>query len=364
MTHPNRFTLQRPLRWMGAVTLAMGMAACGGGGSDSDASGTPAPIVPPKPTATELFGTAAVGAPIAGGKVELRCQGGATVLTAVSSATGTWKIDTTGQTLPCAVRVTGGSLAQGQAYHSVATAFGNLNITPLTDLMVANAVAKTPVAWWGSSGPADVSAVAPAALDRALTALRAALGLAVLKDIDPRTAQFTAQPKDKIDDVLEALRRALPQAGMDYTALVSAALAQSFVLPENFRTVLASSYTTVTTGGSTPNPVPGPGGTTPTPVPGTGGSYTLTLNVTASGIALAPIVLTNVPKPASQSEFCGWVNDPSSALSLSQVSNGAAGKVVINNCAFNGTVGQVAATLTITVPMAMTVPYNVTYTYR
>lgn len=39
-------------------------------------------------------------------------------------------------------------------------------------------------------------------------------------------------------------------------------------------------------------------------------------------------------------------------------------KSAINSCAFNGTVGRVDATLTITSPVAMTVPYSVTYTYR
>ena len=77
MTYPNRFALQRPLRWMGALALAAGLAACGGGGSSSNDGAAPVnPPKPPAPEATELFGTAAVGAPIAGGKVEVRCQGG------------------------------------------------------------------------------------------------------------------------------------------------------------------------------------------------------------------------------------------------------------------------------------------------
>ena len=109
MTYPNRLTLQRPLRWMGALALAAGLAACGGGGSSSNDGAAPVnPPKPPAPVATELFGTAAIGAPIAGGKVEVRCQGGATLLTATTTATGTWQVDTTGQALPCAVRVTGG----------------------------------------------------------------------------------------------------------------------------------------------------------------------------------------------------------------------------------------------------------------
>lgn len=359
LIHSTSSRVARPLRWMGALALAMGVAACGGGSSnDSAGPGTPTnPTMPTTPTATALSGTAAVGSPIAGGTVEVRCEGTATVLRTVTTATGTWQIDTTGQTLPCALRVTGGSLPAGAAYHSVAVTFGNTNITPLTELMVANAVGKTPAAWWGGAGPSELATLVQTALDKALTAMRVALGLDALKSVDPLTAQFTAAPKDKIDDVLEALRLALTQSGMDYAGLVSAAVSQGFVLPESFRTVLANSYVTITTGGNGS----GNGGVN---VPGTGGNYTLTLNVTASGVAAPPVTITNVPKPASQAEFCGWVNDPSSNLSLSQVSNGAAGSIAINGCSFSGNVGQVSATMTITSPVSMTVPYSVTYTYR
>ena len=41
----------------------------------------------------------------------------------------------------------------------------------------------------------------------------------------------------------------------------------------------------------------------------------------------------------------------------------ASGKLTINSCSFNGTVGQVSATMAITSPISMTVPYSVTYTY-
>ena len=114
------------------AAAAAGLAACGGG--DDGGATTPAPA------ATSLSGTAAVGAPIAGGTVQVRCSG-ANVLESVTSASGTWRVDTTGQSLPCAVRVTGGNLAAGQALHSVALSFDTLNITPLTDLIVANATA-------------------------------------------------------------------------------------------------------------------------------------------------------------------------------------------------------------------------------
>jgi hypothetical protein len=43
---------------------------------------------------------------------------------------------------------------------------------------------------------------------------------------------------------------------------------------------------------------------------------------------------------------------------------GAAGTFTINSCTFNGTVGNVSATLSITNPVVMTVPYTVVYTYN
>ena len=205
-----------PLRGALVLAAAAALAACGGG-SDGDATS------PPPAAATSLSGTAAVGAPIAGGTVQLRCSGGSAVLEAVTGANGAWRIDTTGQALPCAVRVTGGSLAAGQALHSVALTFDTTNITPLTDLIVANATGKLPATWWGTAGPGDLGSLAAAQVDKALASVRSALGLATLQTFDPRTVAFNAVAKDKVDDVLEALQQALANLGMDYAALVSAA---------------------------------------------------------------------------------------------------------------------------------------------
>lgn len=349
----SRFRAVHSLRWVGALALVLSAAACGGnddggtgsgGGAGSGAAsggggGTPA-ITP-----TALSGTAAVGAPIVSGTVQVRCEGTSTVLSTVTSDTGTWQVDTTGQTLPCALRVTGGSLPAGQAYHSAAVTFGNTNITPLTDLMVANVVGRAPALWWGSNGPTELTALVQAKLDQSLTALRAGLGLDVLKSVDPLKASFNAQRKDKIDDVLESLRLALKQAGLEYAALVSAAASQDFAVSEGFRVELANSYVTIT-------------------LNGTDGNSTLIVNVTASGVALPPVTIHNVPKPASHAEFCGWVNDPASNLSLNQLGNSPMGSLTINSCSFSGNVGQVSATVRITSPISMAVPYDVTYTYN
>ena len=333
-----------PLRGALVLAAAAALAACGGG-SDGDATS------PPPAAATSLSGTAAVGAPIAGGTVQLRCSGGSAVLEAVTGANGAWRIDTTGQALPCAVRVTGGSLAAGQALHSVALTFDTTNITPLTDLIVANATGKLPATWWGTAGPGDLGSLAAAQVDKALASVRSALGLATLQTFDPRTVAFNAVAKDKVDDVLEALQQALANLGMDYAALVSAASNTTFTLSDGFRIALNNAHTTITVGGS------GNGG-------GTGGTYTLVLNVNAGGVAAPPVTITNVPKPANQSEFCSEITNPSSGIGLTQAVPGGAGTLTINSCAFSGNTGSVSATLSITSPVAMTVPYTVTYTYN
>lgn len=340
----------RPLRGVLMLAAAAALVACGGG-SDGETTS------PPAATATSLSGTAAVGAPIAGGTVQVRCSGSSAVLEAVTGANGSWLVDTTGQALPCAVRVTGGSLASGQALHSVALSFDTTNITPLTDLIVANATGKLPAAWWGTGGPSDVGSLAAAQVDKALAGLRSALGLAALQTFDPRTEAFNAAPKDKVDDVLEALQQALINLGMDYAALVSAASNTTFTLSDGFRIALSSAHTTITVGGSGAGGGTAGGG-------GNGGAYTLVLNVNAGGVTAPPVTITNVPKPANQTEFCSEITNPSSGIGLAQAVPGGAGTLTINSCSFSGNTGSVSATLAITSPVAMTVPYTVTYTYN
>jgi hypothetical protein len=95
---------------------------------------------------------------------------------------------------------------------------------------------------------------------------------------------------------------------------------------------------------------------------GNGGTNNLVLSVTISGVAAANISIDGVPKPASQNEFCSDMTS-NSTTSLSNAL-GAAGTFTINSCTFNGTVGNVSATLSITNPVVMTVPYTVVYTYN
>lgn len=95
---------------------------------------------------------------------------------------------------------------------------------------------------------------------------------------------------------------------------------------------------------------------------GAGGNSNLVLSVTISGIAGANISINGVPKPSNQTEFCADMTSNSST-SLNNAL-GAAGTFTINSCSFNGTVGNISATLAITSPVSVTVPYTVVYTYN
>ena len=234
MTHPfsSRIPLLVPSSVVAALLLAI--AGCGGGNSTTPA---PAPVV------NAMSGTAAVGSPIVGGTVKVVCAAGAANATATTNATGTWQTSVTGQTLPCAVQVSGGTIngaANPTAYHAFTPAFGTVNLTPLTDLLVANlAASATPATWFTALGtnPSPLLPLGQAQADEALVKLRAALGaLAPLATVNPVTTAFTAAPGNISDDVLSALQLAIANLSLSYTTLLSnaAPTAQPSAVPRRW----------------------------------------------------------------------------------------------------------------------------------
>jgi hypothetical protein len=324
---------------------ALALAACGGG----DVA----------PTATALLsGTAATGAPIAGGKVDMACASGAPVSTTTSS-TGTFEVALQGQTLPCKLKVSGGSLATGVAYHSVALQSGTVNLTPLTDLVVARMHSGAPSAWFSAISGADFQKLTADAVNTALSAITTGLGLATpLGGKSPMTAAFEAKTTDPLDKVLEALKAAVPSHATLLTAAQGASwnsLAQSYVAAIN--AFLSGSAA----GGTTPNP-PAGGGTTPTvslgacaanPTPGT---YSMVVETTVSGLGSVPVptvCINNIAtRPATQDSFCG---DASIKQSL------PAGTLTIESCTYDAAAGKGTIAAKITTPV--TIGYTVTYTF-
>lgn len=348
-----------------ALIVSALLAACGGGGgggggdgttttsgasgsgSSSGSSGSGAST---GVTGT-LSGTAATGAPVVGGRVDVACAGG-TDLNTTTSNSGTWQVSLSGHTLPCKVRVSGGNLPASQALHSVAVDLGNVNITPVTDLVVANLGGKTPASWWAAATPAELGKINADQVSAAVERIRSGLNLSTLAGLNPVTATFTATPSDPLDKALEAIKAVFT----DYGTLLTQAQGTNFAaFVQNYATALnqALAAAGTTTGGTTTG-----GGST--------GAATgsLTIQVTASGMTLPPITVSNVPRPGSQQAFCSEIGSSGSSTSLSAAIPSAVGSLTVNNCSFSGNVGTVGATLTITSPFPISTAYSVVYTYN
>lgn len=203
-----------------------------------------------------LQGTAATGAPIVGGTVEVVCRTGA-ALSATTSDIGAWSVTLTDQTLPCKVKVSGGQIngaANAEAYHSVAAEVGTVNITPLTDLAVAQLAQEDPATWFGRRAATDFSTIDAAKVATAVKAVVDSLGLAsYLGSDDPLKTAFTAkvQATDKIDKALEALKA----AGAHGTVLTAAKSQDFSSLATSFKTLVLAALPA-----DTGNPAAGGGG--------------------------------------------------------------------------------------------------------
>ncbi len=196
---------------MTSAVLGVVLTGCGGGGGSDSA-------VP------ELTGTAAVGAALSGASVTARCASGPDV-TGTTAADGHFDLTLDGnQTLPCVLRVTGGSPTV--TLHSLATDAGRINITPLTELILARAAGQTPTSVFDTFDPALVRQAA-SVLGQAVTALGDDLVAAGLNrpGINPLTGVFAVG--DAEDQILDAIGTRLDANGTTLEALVAESVAGS-----------------------------------------------------------------------------------------------------------------------------------------
>jgi len=188
-----------------SVAVAMALAACGGG------SGTPA-ANPSQPSTNVVSGTAAVGAPLVG-TVTVKDALGATKGPIAIGTNGAYSVDVTGMTAPFVFRATGTANGETYTVHSIATAAdanGNINITQLTDLVVANIAGKLAQNYFDSFGPSgNADAATKAAVDAEVSKLKEKLlpvltALGVDASIDLLRAKFTplSSALDKALDVI------------------------------------------------------------------------------------------------------------------------------------------------------------------
>lgn len=173
---------------LGVATL---LTACGGGSSN--------------PTIT---GLAATGAALANASVAAKCASGAP-LSGQTGADGTFSLELSGgQSVPCLVQVSKGTVT----LHGFATEAGRINVTPLTDLVIAKAVGLDDAAAFASFD-ASKGDVIKAGLDTAKAYVKAELAALTGGALsgDPLTAVFKVGDGD--DKVLDNLNTALVAAG-------------------------------------------------------------------------------------------------------------------------------------------------------
>ena len=239
-----------------AASISFPFSGCGGGGGSSSSGSSP--------TSTgTLGGVAAVGTPIIGGTINVICAAGSALASTTTGNTGTWQVTLYGQTLPCAVQVNGGTISgvtNTTPYHSIATTVGTVNVSPLTDLMVANLTGSaTPSTWFAGliSTPAPLTAITQTQVNTALTNLSAALpALTPLSTNNPITTAFMPNSGNPSDDMLTALENAMSSNGSTQTSLLSSASTPTIIAPAGFGAALTTAFTGTTSGSS------GTGGTT------------------------------------------------------------------------------------------------------
>lgn len=210
--------------------LALGIASAGlltiygcGGGGGSGSGGA----------STVITGTAATGAAISGGTVAATCQSGTG--TATTNADGTYSLTITNGTLPCLLRVT---TSTGATLYSAVEAGSTMaNITPLTQLVIANALGGDPATAFAtgisSTNATNFSSTALAAAVSNVQTSLTALGIDI-STIDPLKATLVAATDanagnaqdQQIDGLMAALTGANLKIG-DLTTILATASSTS-----------------------------------------------------------------------------------------------------------------------------------------
>lgn len=202
-----------------ALFVSCGLLAACGGEEES------LPLSSSNPAnAASLQGVAAVGAPLAGASITLRCAGGREQYT-TTNASGGFSLPLSNLLLPCVIRADGSVAGQAYQLHSLVLS-GSLraNVTPLSELLLARLGDEAPADFFdgypadGRSGElstANVVGATPFVLN-----YLAGIGVDVAAlDAQPiLTGMFNASMGDAHDAVLESLH-----ARLDFNGLTLAA---------------------------------------------------------------------------------------------------------------------------------------------
>jgi hypothetical protein len=213
--HPHHAPGHRPLRLSSLVTAlaCAGLAAGCGGGDDS----------------LTVTGTAATGAALAGAAVDVKCVTGSG--SATTGADGSYSVSISGGALPCVARVTPAA-AGGTVLHGVSTASGSsarVNLTPLTQLIVAQLALGEPAVYFSGYGDSAAAALTASAVSGAQAAAVAKLkaggvDFSAVADASggPLAAKNGSNAGDGYDQLLDQMQAALSAGGSTLGALTTA----------------------------------------------------------------------------------------------------------------------------------------------
>lgn len=198
------------------------LAACGGGGGASSSTTAPA---------LQISGTAATGAAIASGTVEAKCLAGTG--TATTNADGSYTVTVASGVQPCILRATD-PITHMQLHSVVEAGATSANITPATDLVVANTVGESPSSAFTNYSATHQQKITATNISTAVTRVQtatAALGTdADMRGVDIMKGNLQAATGDlagnAADKKIDALMAALAAADKKISEL-SALLANS-----------------------------------------------------------------------------------------------------------------------------------------
>lgn len=214
---PSRFWNPRFTLLSTAAAAALLASACGGGGGDA-----------PAPSSVTLSGYAAVGLALPNATVDIKCATG--TATASTIASGFYTQNLSNAALPCVLKVT--SSDGLTTLHSVAAGTGGgtvvANITPLTELVMAQAAGQAPAAFFNAFNSSQTAAISEANLGTALS--QVALGLVssvAIDTLNPFTAALVPATASSpttgnaYDQLLDQLAASVANAQTTLAAIVT-----------------------------------------------------------------------------------------------------------------------------------------------
>jgi hypothetical protein len=204
------------------------VAACGGGGGGSASTGATA-------TGLTLTGVAATGAAISSGSVDVKCKTGTG--TATTNSDGSYSVTVTSGVGPCILRAID-PVTKVELYSIVEAGGTTANITPVTSLVVANALGDTPATSYSGFNSTIHNKITSTNISSAVTIVQATTaslgtdadmtGVDIMKgSMTPATDSTAGDATDKKIDALMAALTAADKKITDLTEQLKSATTSS-----------------------------------------------------------------------------------------------------------------------------------------